>query len=78
MKKLLEVLAKGIVDNPEDVIVDEVIREDGTIILKLNVAEDDIGKVIGKQGKIAKNIRTVIKSYAINQNKKVFVEINND
>lgn len=78
MKKTLEVIAKNIVDNPEDVVVEEIKREDGAIVLKLYVNENDIGKVIGKQGKIAKSIRTVIKAVAISRNEKVFVEINND
>lgn len=78
MKELLEVIAKNIVDFPEDVKIDEVVREDGTIVLKLNVNETDIGKVIGKQGRIAKSIRTLIKAHAISCNKKVFVDINNN
>ncbi len=78
MKELLEIIAKNIVDFPDDVKIDEVVREDGTIVLKLNVNETDIGKVIGKQGRIAKSIRTLIKAQAISCNKKVFVDINND
>ncbi|MFV0519426.1 MAG: KH domain-containing protein [Lachnospirales bacterium] len=78
MKELLEVIAKNIVDCPEDIKIEEITREDGTIVLKLNVNESDVGKVIGKQGRIAKSIRTIIKAYAIACNKKVFVDINVD
>ncbi len=77
MKQLLETIAKNIVDNPNDVVVDEIVREDGTIVLKLNVNLDDVGKVIGKQGRIAKSIRNVVKAHAISLNKRVFVDINN-
>ncbi|MFV0441131.1 MAG: KH domain-containing protein [Lachnospirales bacterium] len=78
MKELLVIIARNIVDYPNDVKVEEVVREDGTIVLKLNVNESDIGKVIGKQGRVAKSIRTVIKAHAVTINKKVFVDINND
>ncbi len=77
MKELLEIIAKNIVDNPSEVNVEEVVREDGTIVLKLNVNNDDVGKVIGKQGRIAKSIRNVVKAHAISLNKRVFVDINN-
>ncbi len=77
MKQLLETIAKNIVDNPSDVVVDEIVREDGTVVLKLNVNLDDVGKVIGKQGRIAKSIRNVVKAHAISLNKRVFVDINN-
>ena len=74
MKELLEVLAKALVTKPEEVTVKET--QDGeTIILELNVAEDEMGKVIGKQGRIAKSIRTLVKTSALRHNKKVIVEI---
>ena len=74
MKELLEVLAKALVTKPEEVTVKET--QDGeTIILELNVAEDEMGKVIGKQGRIAKSIRTLVKTSALSHNKKVIVEI---
>ncbi len=75
MKDLLEILAKNLVDFPESVSVEEKTDEDGTVILELSVAEDDMGKVIGKQGRIAKAIRTVVKAAAIHDNKKVVVRI---
>ena len=74
MKELLEIIAKALVDSPDDVKVNEVTGEQ-SIILELKVAADDMGKVIGKQGRIAKAIRTVIKAAAIKENKRVVVEI---
>ena len=74
MKQLLEVLAKSLVDKPEMVVVNEVTHEH-TIVLELSVAHEDMGKVIGKQGRIAKAIRTVVKAAAVKENKKVVVEI---
>ena len=74
MKQLLEVLAKSLVDRPEMVVVNEVAHEQ-MVVLELTVAHEDIGKVIGKQGRIAKAIRTVVKAAAVKENKKVVVEI---
>ena len=74
MKELLEIIAKNLVDNPEQVVVNQRVDEDA-LILELTVAQDDIGKVIGKQGRIAKAIRTVVKAAASRENKKVAVEI---
>ncbi len=74
MKTVLTNIAKAIVENPDDVVVTE--REDGdTVYLELSVAEGDMGKVIGKQGRIAKAIRTVMKVAAIRENKRVIVDI---
>ena len=76
MKDLLINMAKGIVDHPEAVTVDvDEVNEEGVIVYHLHVSEDDIGRVIGKQGKIAKAIRTVMRSAANRQNQKVQVEI---
>lgn len=74
MKELLESIARSLVDNPDDVLVREVEGEK-SLILELRVAEDDMGKVIGKQGRIAKAIRTVMKAAAMRNNKRVVVEI---
>ncbi|AQM60021.1 MULTISPECIES: KH domain-containing protein [Clostridium] len=74
MKELVEIIAKSLVDKPEDVSVTEVLKED-SIILELRVNPDDMGKVIGKQGRIAKAIRTVVKAAAIKEEKRVVVEI---
>lgn len=74
MKELLEVIAKSLVDEPEAVCVTEKDGEHSTL-LELKVADGDMGKVIGKQGRIAKSIRTVMKAAANHENKKVVVEI---
>lgn len=74
MKEVLEILAKSLVDNPDEVSVTEVEGERGTI-LELRVADSDMGKVIGKQGRIAKAIRTVVKAAASRENKRAVVEI---
>jgi predicted RNA-binding protein YlqC (UPF0109 family) len=74
MKEIVEVIAKSLVDHPESVEVSE--KQDGDqIVLELRVAEDDMGKVIGRQGRIAKALRTVVKAAATRENKKVTVEI---
>ncbi len=74
MQELVTVLAKALVEKPEDVQVEAVEEEDRTI-LKLHVAKDDMGRVIGKQGRIAKAIRTIVKSAATREKKKVSVDI---
>ena len=74
MKELVEVIAKSLVDNPNEVHVNEVQGEQ-SLILQLKVAPEDMGKVIGKQGRVAKAIRTVVKAAALNEDKKVVVEI---
>ena len=74
MKEIVEVIAKALVDRPGAVEVSEEEQERATL-LKLHVAEDDMGKVIGKQGRIAKAMRTVVKAAATRENKKVTVEI---
>jgi len=74
MKELLESIVRALVDNPEDILVNEVEGEK-SLILELRVASDDMGKVIGKQGRIAKAIRTVMKAAAVKENKRVVVEI---
>ena len=74
MKELVEVLAQALVDHPEEVVVTETETEN-EILLELKVASDDMGKVIGKQGRIAKVIRTVVKAAAYNTDKKITVEI---
>ena len=74
MKELLEHIARSLVDSPDDVSVNEV-EGDQSLLLELRVADDDMGKVIGKQGRIAKAIRVVMKAAAIKENKRVVVEI---
>ncbi|MBM7835144.1 KH domain-containing protein [Clostridium sardiniense] len=74
MKELVEIIAKSLVDKPDEVKVNEIAGEQ-SIILELRVAPEDMGKVIGKQGRIAKAIRTVVKAAAIKEEKRVVVEI---
>lgn len=74
MKELVEIIAKALVDAPEQVTVTQT-ETDNTIVLELRVAQEDMGKVIGKQGRIAKSIRNVVKAAASKQDKKVMVEI---
>ena len=75
MKEVVEIIAKALVDHPEDVVVDE--KQEGRMtLIELHVASDDMGKVIGKQGRIAKAIRTVAKAAGTRENKKVKVDIN--
>lgn len=74
MKELVEVIAKALVDNPDEVVVTE--KEDGrNIVVELHVVQADMGKVIGKQGRIAKAIRSVVKAASSKDNKRVDVEI---
>ena len=74
MKALVEVITKALVDNPENVVVTE--RTEGkTIVIEVKVAESDMGKVIGKPGRIAKAIRSVVKAAAAKEDKKVIVDI---
>lgn len=74
MKELVEVIAKALVDDPESVVVNER-EEKKTTALEVRVAESDMGKVIGKQGRIAKAIRSVVKAAAAKEDKKVIVDI---
>ncbi|MDF2539755.1 MAG: hypothetical protein K0S76_2776 [Herbinix sp.] len=74
MKELVEIIAKSLVDHPDEVVVTEKETEKA-IIVELKVASEDMGKVIGKQGRIAKSIRTVVKAAATKDDKKVMVEI---
>ena len=74
MGELVAVIAKALVDYPEQVTVSETIGQESTIV-ELRVAEEDMGKIIGKQGKIAIAIRSVVKAAANKENKRVIVEI---
>ena len=74
MKELVEVIAKALVDNPDEVVV-TVSENDDELVIELKVAPSDMGKVIGKQGRIAKAIRSVVKAASSRLEKKVMVEI---
>ena len=74
MKELVEVITKALVDSPEEVVVTEG-EDKKTTVIEVRVAENDMGKVIGKQGRIAKAIRSVVKAAAAKEDKKVVVDI---
>lgn len=75
MRELLEYLAQGLVDNPEEVAVEQFEEDDGTIVLELCVAEQDYGQVIGRGGRTAQALRTVVKAAAVNERRRVLVDI---
>lgn len=76
MKELLVTIAQGLVENPDAVKVDvDEPAEDGTVVYHLHVAEDDMGRVIGKQGRIAKAVRVVMRAAATRNNSRISVEI---
>ncbi len=76
MKELLVAIAQGLVESPEDVKVDvDEPKEDGTVVYHIHVAENDMGRIIGKQGRIAKAIRTVARAAAVRNDEKIMVEI---
>ncbi|HDZ86665.1 MAG TPA: KH domain-containing protein [Actinobacteria bacterium] len=74
MKELLETLAKALVDKPDEVEVSSI-ESDKSVILQLKVADDDVGKVIGKEGRIAKALRIIVKASSVKEGKKAVVEI---
>ena len=78
MKELLEYLARGLVDQPDDVQVIETVEQDGTVVLELSVAQDDYGSIIGRGGRTAAALRTVVKAAALKDRRRVFVDIVDD
>jgi uncharacterized protein len=74
MKELIETITKALVDKPDEVTISET-QGESVVILEINVANDDVGKIIGREGRIANAIRTVVKAAAAKQQKKVTVEI---
>lgn len=74
-RELLEYLAAGLVDEPDQVKVEEVHEDDGTIVLELSVARDDYGSVIGRGGRTASALRTIVKTAAVRHGGRVFVDI---
>ena len=75
MKELLEYLARQLVDEPDEVEVEQFDEDDGTVVLELAVAEDDYGKIIGKGGRTANALRTVLKAAAVKEGRRVLVDI---
>jgi predicted RNA-binding protein YlqC (UPF0109 family) len=78
VKDLLEYLARGLVEHPDAVRVTEVEEDDGTVVLELSVDEDDYGSVIGRGGRTASALRTVVKAAATRDRRRVFVDIVDD
>jgi uncharacterized protein len=78
VKDLLEYLAKGLVEHPDAVRVTEIEEDDGTLVLELSVDEDDYGSVIGRGGRTAMALRTVVKAAAAKEQRRVFVDIVDD
>ena len=75
MKELLEYLARGLVEHPDQVRVNELHEDDGVIVLELSVADDDYGNVIGRGGRTAAALRTVVKAAGVKDKRRVFVDI---
>ncbi len=75
MRELLEYLAQGLVDRPEEVSVEQFEEDDGTIVLELCVADGDYGQVIGRGGRTAHALRTVVKAAAVNEKRRVLLDI---
>jgi uncharacterized protein len=75
MKELLEYLARALVEEPDAVEVEQFEEDDGTVVLELSVADDDYGKVIGRGGRTAAALRTVVKAAAVKENRRVLVDI---
>ena len=74
MQELVEYLAKGLVDKPDEVRVERV-EKDGALVLELHVAPDDVGKVIGRQGRIARSLRTIVRAAGARSNERALLEI---
>ena len=75
MRELLDYLARALVDQPDAVSVEQFEEDDGTLVLELSVADDDYGKVIGRGGRTAQALRTVVKAAAVKENRRVLVDI---
>ena len=75
MRELLVYLARALVERPDEVRVEEFEEDDGTLVLELSVAEDDYGKVIGRGGRTAQALRTVVKAAAVKDNRRVLIDI---
>jgi uncharacterized protein len=75
MRELLEYLAQGLVDNPDEVSVEQFEEDDGTVVLELCVGDEDYGQVIGRRGHTAHALRTVVKAAAVNEKRRVLVDI---
>jgi len=74
-RSLLEALARALVDEPDEVSVEDFAEDDGTVVLELSVAEDDYGTVIGRGGRTANALRTVVKAAAVRDGRRVLIDI---
>jgi predicted RNA-binding protein YlqC (UPF0109 family) len=77
-RELLEFLARGLVEHPDEVSVNEIDENDGSLVLELSVGEDDYGSVIGRGGRTAQALRTVIRAAGLREGRRVFVDIVDD
>jgi uncharacterized protein len=75
VRDLVEYLTKALVDRPDDVTVDEFEEDDGTVVFEVEVADDDVGKVIGRNGRTINALRTVIRASAVRHNRRVLVDV---
>jgi hypothetical protein len=75
VKDLVEYLAKALVDRPDEVSVEEFEEDDGTVVFEVAVADDDVGKVIGRNGRTVNALRTVIRAAAVRENRRVLVDV---
>lgn len=75
MRELLEYLARGLVDAPGEVAVEELEEDDGTLVLELSVGEGDYGKIIGRGGRTVRALRAVVKAAAVSENRRVLVDV---
>ncbi len=75
MKDLIEYIAKSLVEKPEEVVISEEISEDGSVLVKLAAAQEDMGRIIGKQGRNAKAMRTLLNAKATRENKRAALQI---
>jgi uncharacterized protein len=75
VRELLEYLARALVDSPDQVTIEEFEEDDGTLVLELSVADDDYGQIIGRGGRTAQALRTLVKAAAVKDNRRVLVDI---
>ena len=75
MRELLEYLARALVDSPDHVTIEEFEEDDGTLVLELSVADDDYGQIIGRGGRTAQALRTLVKAAAVKDNRRVLIDI---
>ena len=75
MKDLIEYIAKSLVEKPEEIVISEEVAADGTVLVKLAAAQEDMGRIIGKQGRNAKAMRTLLNAKATRENKRASLQI---